>query len=506
AVVGSPAKFPGYPPGTRAAQLPDVASGLGGGFLQTFGRPVRESACECERAGGMALGPVMALASGPAVGDVLADPGSELAKFVAAEPDDARCVDEIFLRILNRPSRQGEQEAVKKLVDEIASDHATLVTEAAAAEERWAAQKAELEKERLARVAVAEKAVTEATVALEPARIEAERKRADRFAAALAALEKHRADPLTPFEMLAAQGPSWQVAVPQQAASKVGADLSTLADGSVLVSGKDGVETTTLTFTPPPGGFTGVRLEAIADPSLPRGGAGRAPDGNFVVTEFVVEAAPVARPEEKKRVALHKAQADFSQNDFGVNLAIDGDENPGRGWAVSPRTSKSHWAVFEVKDKIDWKEPMAVTVRIEQKFGGGKYGLGRFRVSFTESSAPLSLGVLGRAAEIASIPRARRSAVEVAELERLLVDHDPTKAKLTDEFAAASQPVPMDPKLVALKAELAEVSRPVPDDPVIVRVRSDLAASTQQLANRRLTAMQDLAWALINSPAFLFNH
>ena len=29
---------------------------LGGGFLQTFGKPARESACECERAGGMALG------------------------------------------------------------------------------------------------------------------------------------------------------------------------------------------------------------------------------------------------------------------------------------------------------------------------------------------------------------------------------------------------------------------------------------------------------------------
>jgi hypothetical protein len=33
-----------------------------------------------------------------------------------------------------------------------------------------------------------------------------------------------------------------------------------------------------------------------------------------------------------------------------------------------------------------------------------------------------------------------------------------------------------------------------------------LKEAEQLLANPRLAAVQDLAWALINSPAFLFNH
>ena len=43
------AKLPGLPAGARAAQLLDCNVELPGGFLDLFGKPVRESACECER-------------------------------------------------------------------------------------------------------------------------------------------------------------------------------------------------------------------------------------------------------------------------------------------------------------------------------------------------------------------------------------------------------------------------------------------------------------------------
>ena len=85
-VTGSSRSSPGVPAGTRAAALPDSGVELPSGFLTTFGRPARESACECERSSGLQLGPVMALVSGPTLGDAIADPANELTKLVDPRP------------------------------------------------------------------------------------------------------------------------------------------------------------------------------------------------------------------------------------------------------------------------------------------------------------------------------------------------------------------------------------------------------------------------------------
>jgi hypothetical protein len=159
-----------------------------------------------------------------------------------------------------------------------------------------------------------------------------------------------------------------------------------------------------------------------------------------------------------------------------------------------------------VKDKLELKEPMLATVKIEQRFPGGKHSLGRLRISFTASATPISLGVPAHVAEIVALPREQRSAELSALLATLVATHDTERRKLSQEFAAALLPLPPDQKLVNLAAELAEAQKPVLDDPAVIRLRSEHAASTQQVANLRLTTIQDLAWALINSPAFLFNH
>jgi hypothetical protein len=70
----------------------------------------------------------------------------------------------------------------------------------------------------------------------------------------------------------------------------------------------------------------------------------------------------------------------------------------------------------------------------------------------------------------------------------------------------AAEPLPEDPKFTELQKAKMKAEEPIRLDPYLVQLRDDAKTSGKQLENKRLTAVQDLAWALINSPAFLFNH
>ena len=74
------------------------------------------------------------------------------------------------------------------------------------------------------------------------------------------------------------------------------------------------------------------------------------------------------------------------------------------------------------------------------------------------------------------------------------------------DWLQQKRPLPADPKMVQLKASLAQAERPIVTPAPLVQLRNDVAMSIQQAANRRITGAQDLTWALINNPAFLFNH
>jgi Protein of unknown function (DUF1553)/Protein of unknown function (DUF1549) len=91
----------------RAVQAADGMVG-GNDFLTLFGRPKRQSACECERSSNVTLAHALNLINGPTLGDCITSGDSRFAKLVAAEKDDRKVVEEVYLSCLGRPPTDKE--------------------------------------------------------------------------------------------------------------------------------------------------------------------------------------------------------------------------------------------------------------------------------------------------------------------------------------------------------------------------------------------------------------
>ncbi len=94
----------------------------------------------------------------------------------------------------------------------------------------------------------------------------------------------------------------WLTLEPTAATGKT--PLKKLGDGSYLASGKaEKADAYTFTATTSQTKITALRVEALRDDSLPKGGPGRAPDGGFVLTEVTLTATP-ADPTKKGAKAV----------------------------------------------------------------------------------------------------------------------------------------------------------------------------------------------------------
>jgi hypothetical protein len=416
-VTGSPSRLPGLAPGARAAELLDSSVPIPGGFLDLFGKPPRESACECERSGGMMLPGVLGLVNGPVLGEALKDPSNRLAKLVAAEKDDRKVIEDLFLAVVCRPPTPAEVEKGLRAFQGAEKDY-----------------RRELEEY-------------------------------NKATAALKAYEQQLPAKQAEWEKGFKNVTPWTALEPKDLKATGGAVLVKGADGSVLAKGRNPSPVVyTLTATTKTTGITAVRLEVLADPTLPAGGPGRAPNGNFVLNEFKVMASPENNPGEAKPVVFRRATADFSQEQYAVQNAID--NNPATGWAVSPQFGKSHVAVFETKEPLGFPAGTRLTFTLDQRFEGKLHSIGKFRLSLTTAKGSISLeGPPDAVARLLVIEPAKRTAGQKAELTRYFRGQDAELARLTQALADLGPP-----------------------------------------ADRRLLGAQDLAWALINTPEFLFNH
>lgn len=269
-------------------------------------------------------------------------------------------------------------------------------------------------------------------------KILAERRRLTKVRTALATATTPVADLLTPETQAkvatwerarAAREAAWKTLDPTDLVSTNGATLTREKDGSVLASGerpdKDWYFITAGTSLKR---VTAVRLEVLADPSLPHNGPGRADNGNLHLSEFKVFADHSAGKTE-----LQNPTADFDQDGWGIDRALDGKAET--AWGIHPQEGKNHTAIFELKTPLELAKgetEIRLAFLLEQ-IHGSAHLIGRFRLSVTDIPRPVRFEKISDPVAAAlSTPADHRTDAQRADLARhvLLAETDAAIAKL----------------------------------------------------------------------------
>jgi mono/diheme cytochrome c family protein len=181
---------------------------------------------------------------------------------------------------------------------------------------------------------------------------------------------------------------TWTVLEPTEATATGGTKLEIMGDNTVLARGAAPErENYTITATTDLTDIVALKLEALPHPSLPKGGPGRAANGNFVLSEISLGAAAKNKKDEAVAVRIATAEADFSQQSFDIAGAIDG--NPQTGWAIDDLTgklNKPRTAVFHFDKPTAEKEGTRLVVTLANQYGS-QHALGRFRLLVGRRSA-----------------------------------------------------------------------------------------------------------------------
>ncbi len=244
----------------------------------------------------------------------------------------------------------------------------------------------------------------------------------------------------------------WKPLKPAKVASAKNAKLAIQGDGSVLASGKATEnDTYSVTITNTLTGVTGLRLEALPDDSLPSKGPGRAPNGNFILSEVVATVKRAkGEPENVKFASAHATIEQTSHTEKNPNKGwtaastIDGDAKNGTaGWAILPEAGHAQNLVLGLAEPLNLAAGESLTVDLLQ-FGTTKdHLLGKFRLgTTTEVEAARTALPPAPPADIAAIFKVTTDKRTAAQKEKLLAHFKslaPELAKLRGDLAAAKK-------------------------------------------------------------------
>lgn len=105
-VTGVAESYPGHPQGTRAIELWD--NQLPSYFLDTFGRNLRESPCECGSSGDPTMAQALHLLNAPEIEKKIQATDGAITRLAASDRNEGQLITEISLRIVGRLPTQKE--------------------------------------------------------------------------------------------------------------------------------------------------------------------------------------------------------------------------------------------------------------------------------------------------------------------------------------------------------------------------------------------------------------
>jgi len=183
------------------------------------------------------------------------------------------------------------------------------------------------------------------------------------------------------LKMVREKATPWHILKPVSFKSNLGW-MELQADGSLYIQGDTAKhDTYELELADLPAGITALRIEALPDKRLPKGGPGRAyyegPKGDFFLSELKISA-------DGKLVALTEGTENYAKQWIGKGkpgamAALDGDLQT--GWSVSGREGKASQAVWQLANPLNAKS-LKMRLDFSRHYSAS---LGRFRIAVTTS-------------------------------------------------------------------------------------------------------------------------
>jgi hypothetical protein len=232
----------------------------------------------------------------------------------------------------------------------------------------------------------------------------------------------------------------WTTLLSRSADASDGVTLTTARDGSILASGGNPPSVTyTIAATSALPKITALRLEALPDASLPKGGPGRDIYGNFQINAIEITTGPATTPSTIRAIKADDAAGGGNLDSFFPKTPAR-DGAPPRGWRIDASRDEKRLPrqiVFTLDQPI--VAPAGAKLRIVLKHEGSAVGqaIGRFRLSVTSSGSPNRIvEIPAKLRPILDLPAANRTKKQREDLQAFYRTVAPSLKATRDRIAA----------------------------------------------------------------------